>query len=118
MKIRSGFVSNSSSSSFIALIEPESFKELKESLNDLEKEVLEKLETDKVKLSGKNYIQFYSYVGEDWVGFEYDELSYIAEEDEDSWVLMEKVDTAINSIRQKINKLAISGVAWSYEKNS
>ena len=41
MKIRKGFVSNSSSSSFILMIPKESFKEWEESLSKIEKELLE-----------------------------------------------------------------------------
>jgi len=114
MKIRKGFVSNSSSSSFVALVDPDAWSKIKSELDEFQTEVLSKLNTKAVTLNDKPYVQFYSYMSEDWVGFEYSELSHTLKEDESDWVLMEKVDTAINTIRRKISNIATSGDAWCH----
>jgi len=69
MKIRSGFVSNSSSSSFVAWVPKEEWETLKQTFDSLEMAIAEYL-TDTSNVFGQECISFHSVSG-NYDSFEY-----------------------------------------------
>jgi len=61
MKIRTGFVSNSSSSSFMAIVKSTEFTKLKKVLDPLCFALLEKLLVGKKKMEGIQYVVMHDY---------------------------------------------------------
>ena len=84
MKIRNGFVSNSSSSSFTVVMTPEQEKTWKEQLNVYEKQVVEHdegVERDEKVFNGQKVVVYSGYTGNaDW--FEYMTIDLIPEDEE------------------------------------
>ena len=68
MKLRQGFVSNSSSSSFVLIATKEAWEKGLENLTDFEKDILEQLEEDisEKKVLGKDCIVFWKYNNAGW----------------------------------------------------
>ena len=122
MKIRQGFVSNSSSSSFVAVIDKTSLTVLRKSLNKFEKKLLDSMKKGKRKLHLGEYILL-----ADYLCTEEPEQQRILEEFykdmdkedfktmlnikldwanvEDYYVRTEIVLEAVQNIREKIRKL-------------
>lgn len=63
MKIRFGFVSNSSSSSFLAILPKEDYDKIVKSLGPVGQAILEKVGTEKKKFAGKECVLHYHVTG-------------------------------------------------------
>ena len=57
MKIRQGFVSNSSSSSFVIFVEKKDYDKIVAELSVLEKDILSAVSPEKIKAFGKNLMK-------------------------------------------------------------
>lgn len=65
MKIRAGFVSNSSSSSFMAVVKATEFTKLKKKLDPLCVAILDKMSSGKKKLGNIQYVVIHEYGSSD-----------------------------------------------------
>ena len=63
MKIRTGFVSNSSSSSFVLIIETKAYKDAHKKADSFTKEVLDAMNPVQVKLDGADLMVSTTYMG-------------------------------------------------------
>jgi len=83
MRIRQGFVSNSSSSSFVIIIAKDKFEKLLDKLDDYQKAVLEKMEKANEKIFGVEAVVINGVTG-NYSSFEYivlDECDDISPQD-------------------------------------
>lgn len=70
MKIRQGFVTNSSSSSFIIIIKEETFKSHLEAAHEYTKSVIDKLDKETKVLFGTNVVIFTGYSTDNYGSFD------------------------------------------------
>lgn len=80
MKIRTGFVSNSSSSSFAIVISKEKHDKIMEQLHPFIQACINALGVNKETMDGKEYVQFGEWQGMGGSQFEYIEIEYDGEE--------------------------------------
>ena len=102
MKIRSGFVSNSSSSSFVLVVKEDSFKEAYNKLTDIEKQIIDVVYSSRTVL-GQPCKVFGSYYGMDGEGYPSSEDTWYELELEDDVDPMEVVDH-FNTGLEKLGK--------------
>jgi len=136
MKIRTYFISNSSSSSFVAVVDPDAYNDLKEELNRVELELLEDMEKrEKRKLNDNYYVLLadYMYTEEPEQAelleeiFEEEGIEALREaldmEDDgeidlsSEYIRAEIAVDIVGELRDKINRLAASGKAITYYQN-
>jgi hypothetical protein len=84
MKIRNGFVSNSSSSSFVYIIDGEKYKEFIKSLDGYQKEIIKALAPSKETVLGKEAFVISGGSGNSSC-FEYMSIKFDEDLDEDEW---------------------------------
>lgn len=136
MKVRGYFISNSSSSSFVAVVDPDAYNDLKEELNRVELELLEGMEErGRRKLNDNYYVLLADYMCTE----EPEQAEFLEEileeegmealkealglEDDDeadlsSWNARADIAVGIvEMLREKINCLTMSGEAITYYQN-
>ena len=64
MKIRQGFISNSSSSSFVLIVDTEAYNVAREKAHPFTKEVLDKMDPQQVKINGTDLTVMTTYMGQ------------------------------------------------------
>jgi hypothetical protein len=95
MKVRLGFVSNSSSSSFIMLVTEEDYKAVYEGLNSIEKKVMDYLVKDGGNFAGHKIKKFSTYSGDGYGTW--DECSVeLTEEEQQKLVDADKYEDEYN----------------------
>jgi len=110
MKIRNGFVSNSSSSSFMAIISPSGFEALQKNLSDIEQLIVKKF-CKKIMLEGKALYLYDKASGEcvdydsDFIEDHKSEILKAHKCEDEICVLSEHFMGDVDSLQSKIKKL-------------
>jgi len=104
MKIRNGFVSNSSSSSFVIVTTKETFKNVLSAFTKEEQIFLQQIfnSPEKMKLDGKDYITFFGELNSEYVCEVWEETSP-DDGDVDSMIVL---DTFISKFSEKNNSFS------------
>lgn len=102
MKIRSGFVSNSSSSSFVMFVQKEDYDKVFETLDDLEKDIIKHINPREVNAFGKKLIKIGCISG-NYSSFEdYNYDGDLTEEQKD-YLENDGPDCIMDNIIEKLN---------------
>jgi hypothetical protein len=103
MKIRTGFVSNSSSSSFVVFLLDEDYKKVCDGLSKLEMDILSKAHPQKVNAFGKQLVKV-GYTSGNYSIFEDYSYDGILTEEEEEKLGYEGPDCIMDSIVEKLTK--------------
>ena len=103
MKIRTGFVSNSSSSSFVVFLLEEDYNKIYKGLSKLEMDILSQAHPEKVKAFGKQLVKVGYMSGNDSI---FEDYSYDGKltEDEETRMEDEGPDCIMDEIVDKLTK--------------
>ena len=102
MKIRTGFVSNSSSSSFVMNIDNDLYDKMYEGFSDTEKNIVDFLSDEK-----KNFKTFSIILGEDFYEEDFERLKDFIEYDkEDEWDFSAKARDALYETKRLLKREA------------
>ncbi len=102
MKIRAGFVSNSSSSSFVMCIDNDLYDKMYEGFDETEKKIV-----DFLSIKKRNFTTFSILDGEDFYEDDFEDLKDVIKYDkEDEWDFSAKMREALHKIKMTLERTA------------
>jgi len=104
MKIRNGFVSNSSSSSFVIVTDKETFEDVLNTFSETERDFLREIfyDTEEMKLDGKEYITLFGELQSESIC----EIWWETNPDDSGDDAVDTVDSFIEAFKDKKNSFS------------